>query len=70
FIGVFRAASYPYQKRYTHLPQVDLGKSFGWGIPMAVAAVQGEVPMLGGLLYAGNILWSPAYDTGYAMVDR
>lgn len=70
FIGVFLAASYPYLKRYTHLPQVYLGMSFGWGIPMAFAAVQGEVPMLGWLLYAGNILWSTAYDTWYAMVDR
>ncbi|MBO8043846.1 UbiA family prenyltransferase, partial [Pseudomonas aeruginosa] len=67
---VFLAASYPYLKRYTHLPQVYLGMSFGWGIPMAFAAVQGEVPMLGWLLYAGNILWSTAYDTWYAMVDR
>lgn len=70
FIGVFLAASYPYLKRYTHLPQVYLGMSFGWGIPMAFAAVQGEVPLLGWLLYAGNILWSTAYDTWYAMVDR
>ncbi|AWH23127.1 4-hydroxybenzoate octaprenyltransferase [Stenotrophomonas sp. ZAC14D2_NAIMI4_6] len=70
FIGVFLAASYPYLKRYTHLPQVYLGMSFGWGIPMAFAAVQGEVPTLAWLLYAGNILWSTAYDTWYAMVDR
>ncbi len=70
FIGVFLAASYPYLKRYTHLPQVYLGMAFGWGIPMAFAAVQGEVPVLGWLLYAANILWSTAYDTWYAMVDR
>ena len=70
FIGVFLAASYPYLKRYTHLPQVYLGMSFGWGIPMAFAAVQGEVPLLGWALYVANILWSTAYDTWYAMVDR
>jgi 4-hydroxybenzoate polyprenyltransferase len=70
FIGVFLAASYPYLKRYTHLPQVYLGMAFGWGIPMAFAAVQGEVPALGWVLYAANILWSTAYDTWYAMVDR
>jgi len=70
FIGVFLAASYPYLKRYTHLPQVYLGMAFGWGIPMAFAAVQGEVPALAWLLYAANILWSTAYDTWYAMVDR
>jgi len=70
FIGVFLAASYPYLKRYTHLPQVYLGMAFGWGIPMAFAAVQGEVPPLGWVLYGANILWSTAYDTWYAMVDR
>ena len=70
FIGVFLAASYPYLKRYTHLPQVYLGLAFGWGIPMAFAAVQGEVPAIGWLLYGANILWSTAYDTWYAMVDR
>ncbi|TGY34623.1 4-hydroxybenzoate octaprenyltransferase [Stenotrophomonas maltophilia] len=70
FIGVFLAASYPYLKRYTHLPQVYLGMAFGWGIPMAFAAVQGEIPVIGWLLYGANILWSTAYDTWYAMVDR
>jgi len=70
FIGLFLAASYPYLKRYTHLPQVYLGMAFGWGIPMAFAAVQGEVPVVGWLLYLANILWSTAYDTWYAMVDR
>lgn len=69
-IGLFLAASYPYLKRYTHLPQVYLGMAFGWGIPMAFAAVQGEVPVIGWLLYLANILWSTAYDTWYAMVDR
>src|SRR5690606_26873338 len=57
-------------KRYTHLPQVYLGMSFGWAIPMAFAAVTGEVPALAWLLYVANILWSTGYDTWYAMVDR
>lgn len=70
FVGVFLAATYPYLKRHTHLPQVYLGMSFGWGIPMAFAAVQGEVPAVAWVLYATNILWSTAYDTWYAMVDR
>ncbi len=70
FVGLFLAATYPYLKRYTYLPQVYLGMAFGWGIPMAFAAVQGEVPALGWLLYCANILWSTAYDTWYAMVDR
>ncbi len=69
-IGLFLAASYPYLKRYTHLPQVYLGMAFGWGIPMAFAAVQGEVPPVAWILYLANILWSTAYDTWYAMVDR
>lgn len=69
-VGLFLAASYPYLKRYTYLPQVYLGMAFGWSIPMAFAAVQGTVPPLAWLLYAANILWSTAYDTWYAMVDR
>ena len=70
FIGVLLATSYPYLKRYTHLPQVYLGLAFGWGIPMAFAAVRGEVPAVAWLLYVANIVWSTAYDTWYAMVDR
>lgn len=69
-VGLVLAASYPYLKRYTHLPQVYLGMSFGWAIPMAFAAVTGEVPALAWLLYVANIVWSTAYDTWYAMVDR
>ena len=69
-IGVLLAASYPFLKRYTYLPQVYLGMAFGWGIPMAFAAIQGTVPALAWLLYVANILWATAYDTWYAMVDR
>jgi len=69
-VGLFLAASYPYLKRYTYLPQVYLGLAFGWGIPMAFAAVQGSVPPAAWVLYAANILWATAYDTWYAMVDR
>jgi len=70
FGGLFLAASYPYLKRHTYLPQVYLGLAFGWGIPMAFAAVQGTVPPLAWVLYCANILWATAYDTWYAMVDR
>lgn len=70
FAGVFLAASYPYLKRYTYLPQVYLGLAFGWGIPMAFAAVQGTVPPIAWVLYVANIFWATAYDTWYAMVDR
>jgi 4-hydroxybenzoate polyprenyltransferase len=68
--GAFLAASYPFLKRYTYLPQVYLGVAFGWGIPMAFAAVQGTVPALAWLLFLGNLLWTTGYDTWYAMVDR
>ncbi|TYT26418.1 4-hydroxybenzoate octaprenyltransferase [Luteimonas viscosa] len=69
-VGVVLAASYPYLKRYTYLPQVYLGMAFGWGIPMGFAAVQGEVPPVAWVLYVANIFWATAYDTWYAMVDR
>ena len=69
-VGVLLAASYPYLKRHTYLPQVYLGLAFGWGIPMAFAAVRGEVPAVAWLLYVANILWATGYDTWYAMVDR
>jgi 4-hydroxybenzoate polyprenyltransferase len=69
-VGVLLAASYPFLKRYTYLPQLYLGLAFGWGIPMAFAAVQGKVPELAWLLFLGNLLWTTGYDTWYAMVDR
>ena len=69
-VGVALAASYPYLKRHTYLPQVYLGMAFGWGIPMAFAAVTGAVPAIAWVLYVANIFWATAYDTWYAMVDR
>lgn len=69
-VGVLLAASYPYLKRHTYLPQVYLGMAFGWGIIMAFAAIRGQVPALAWLLYVANIFWATAYDTWYAMVDR
>ncbi|WP_442488355.1 4-hydroxybenzoate octaprenyltransferase [Halomonas litopenaei] len=69
-IGAVLAASYPFMKRYTHFPQVVLGAAFSWAIPMAFGAVLGEVPMVAWLLFTANVLWTVAYDTEYAMVDR
>jgi 4-hydroxybenzoate polyprenyltransferase len=69
-VAVLLAASYPFLKRYTYLPQAYLGLAFGWGIPMAFAAIQGSVPPLAWLLFLGNLLWTTGYDTWYAMVDR
>ena len=70
FIGAALAASYPFFKRFTHLPQVVLGIAFGWGIPMAFAAESGAIPAFAWWLLAINTVWSVIYDTLYAMVDR
>lgn len=70
FAGAALAATYPFMKRYTYLPQVVLGAAFGWAIPMAFAAQTGTVPPIAWLLFVANILWATAYDTMYAMVDR
>ncbi len=64
------AVLYPYSKRVLWFPQVVLGAAFSMAIPMAFAAVTGEVPQLAWLLFAANLLWTTAYDTLYAMVDR
>ncbi len=64
------AASYPYFKRFFAIPQAYLGIAFGFGIPMAFAAVQDTVPLSAWVLLGANILWAIAYDTEYAMVDR
>ncbi|OLQ73543.1 4-hydroxybenzoate polyprenyltransferase [Photobacterium proteolyticum] len=69
-VGLLLAAAYPFMKRYTHLPQLVLGMAFGWSIPMAYAAQAGELPAVAWLLFVANILWTVAYDTQYAMVDR
>jgi 4-hydroxybenzoate polyprenyltransferase len=69
-IALFLAASYPFTKRFFFLPQAYLGVAFGFGIPMAFAAVTGEVGMIGWTMLVANIFWALAYDTEYAMVDR
>ena len=61
---------YPYAKRYVSMPQAVLGVAFSFGIPMAFAAVQSQVPLLAWVLLLGNLFWVLAYDTEYAMVDR
>ncbi len=64
------ATIYPFMKRYTHWPQVVLGLAFGMGIPMSFAAEQNALPPVAWVLYITNLLWTVAYDTEYAMVDR
>ncbi len=61
---------YPYAKRYVSMPQAVLGVAFSFGVPMAFAAVQSQVPLLAWVLMVGNLFWVLAYDTEYAMVDR
>lgn len=69
-LALIVAGSYPYFKRFFAIPQAYLGIAFGFGIPMAFAAVTGAVPALAWYLLIANIFWAIAYDTEYAMVDR
>jgi len=64
------ASTYPFMKRYTHLPQIVLGLAFSCAIPMAFAAQLGELPQGLWLLFTANVMWTVVYDTKYAMVDR
>ncbi|MDE2305973.1 MAG: 4-hydroxybenzoate octaprenyltransferase [Gammaproteobacteria bacterium] len=68
--GGFLAITYPFIKRFLSVPQLYLGLSFGWGIPMAFAAQTGRVPRVAWLMFVANLLWVTVYDTLYAMVDR
>ncbi len=68
--AILVATTYPFMKRYTHLPQLVLGVAFSWGILMAFTAQTGTIPSAVFLLFVANILWTVAYDTEYAMVDR
>ena len=70
FVALGLAATYPFTKRITHWPQAVLGLAFGWAVPMAFTAIQGEVPPVGWVLFAATVVWALIYDTQYAMVDR
>ena len=70
FAALAVAVVYPFTKRFFSMPQAVLGVAFSFGIPMAFAAVRGEVPALAWWLLVGNLFWVLAYDTEYAMVDR
>ena len=69
-VALVIAMTYPLFKRFFVLPQAYLGVAFGFGIPMAFSAVLGKVPSIAWCLLLGNIFWTLAYDTEYAMVDR
>ncbi|HKK03721.1 MAG TPA: 4-hydroxybenzoate octaprenyltransferase [Gammaproteobacteria bacterium] len=68
--GAVLTVAYPFLKRFTHLPQIWLGASFGWSVPMAFAAQTGAVPQLAWLMFIAVVIWAVVYDTMYAMVDR
>ncbi|HWP19050.1 MAG TPA: 4-hydroxybenzoate octaprenyltransferase [Burkholderiaceae bacterium] len=70
FVALAVTIVYPFTKRFFSMPQAVLGVAFSFGIPMAFASVQGEVPALAWWLLMGNLFWVIAYDTEYAMVDR
>jgi 4-hydroxybenzoate polyprenyltransferase len=68
--AVVIAGIYPFTKRFFSMPQAVLGVAFGFGIPMAFAAIQNGIPIEAWILFIGNVFWVIAYDTAYAMVDR
>jgi 4-hydroxybenzoate polyprenyltransferase len=68
--ALLTAFIYPFTKRFFAIPQAVLGIAFGFGIPMAYAAIQNSIPFEAWVLFVGNIFWAIAYDTAYAMVDR
>jgi 4-hydroxybenzoate polyprenyltransferase len=69
-VAAFLAGSYPFTKRFFAMPQAYLGIAFGFGIPMAFAAIQDALPVTAWVMLAANVCWAIAYDTEYAMVDR
>jgi 4-hydroxybenzoate polyprenyltransferase len=69
-VAAILAASYPFFKRFFAIPQAYLGIAFGFGIPMAFAALTNHVPAIAWWLLVANVFWTVAYDTEYAMVDR
>ena len=69
-LALLVAFIYPFTKRFFAMPQAVLGIAFGFGIPMAYAAILNFIPLEAWILFVGNIFWAIAYDTAYAMVDR
>jgi 4-hydroxybenzoate polyprenyltransferase len=70
FVGAALTMSYPLLKRFFPIPQLYLGVSFGWAVPMAFAAQFGAVPRAGWVLMLATVVWAGVYDTFYAMADR
>lgn len=70
FVAAALACTYPFMKRYTHLPQVILGAAFSMSIPMAFAAQTNTLEPVIVLVYVTSLLWTVVYDTFYGMTDR
>ena len=70
FGGLFLALTYPFTKRFVHIPQFYLGAAFGWGVIIAWAAATGAVAVEAWLLFAATLVWAAGYDTIYGMMDR
>ena len=70
FVAAFLAASYPFMKRYTNLPQAYLGIAFGFAVPMSFSAQTNNIPSVAWVMYLAVMLWALVYDTMYAMVDK
>jgi 4-hydroxybenzoate polyprenyltransferase len=70
FVAAFLAASYPFMKRYTQLPQAYLGIAFGFAVPMSFSAQTNTIPAVAWVMYLAVMLWALVYDTMYAMVDK
>ncbi len=70
FVALAIAMCYPLLKRFFVMPQLGLGIAFGFGIPMAYAAIRNSLPWECWALLVANVCYAFAYDTEYAMVDR
>jgi len=60
---------YPIAKRFTYYPQIFLGITFNFGIPMAAAQIMEKISLPIFLLYLSAIIWTVIYDTIYAYQD-
>lgn len=69
-VAAFLTVIYPFIKRFISIPQFFLGAAFGWAVPMAFAAQNGQTSQLAWLLFGIALIWAVIYDTFYAMVDR
>ena len=67
--GLVLTIIYPFCKRFIKSPQVILGLTFSWSIPMAYVACGSEFNLSMFFLWVGVLIWIVVYDTFYALVD-